>query len=67
MEASNNTVYAKKNYPKGCTPPPLCMPVVFHDEDLIEAYHNYYVGDKKEFAKWNHSPTPQWYIDNIDK
>lgn len=30
-------------------------------EDAVEAYRNYYVGEKSEFAKWKLGNIPEWY------
>lgn len=56
-----SAVYPSKEYPKKCTPPPLCMPEEYKGESLIRSYRRYYRGDKKSFAEWKHSPKPRWF------
>tara|TARA_R110002126_G_scaffold111188_1_gene248964 strand:- start:154 stop:648 length:495 start_codon:yes stop_codon:yes gene_type:complete len=46
--------------------PPQCMPDKYKttrtsDDFTVIAYRNYYMGDKKRFAKWNHSISPFWF------
>lgn len=45
----------------GLTTPPLCMPDKYKTENIIEAYRNYYMGDKSDIAKWKHSEKPEWF------
>lgn len=45
------------------TPFPQCMPDEYKVEgDAIQAYQNYFNGDKNRMAKWKHRPTPLWFI-----
>lgn len=46
----------------GMTPMPQCMPDQYKVPDSIEAYHNYYIGDKQRFAVWTNRPIPEWYV-----
>lgn len=46
-------------YVKG-TPFPLAMPDEYKTNDPVQSYRNFYLGDKMEFAKWNHSEPPFW-------
>lgn len=48
--------------PKGFTAPPQCMPDAFKAESAVDAYRAYYLGDKASFAKWDRSPTPEWWL-----
>jgi hypothetical protein len=41
---------------------PQCMPDQYKVDDSIEAYHNYYIGDKQRFAVWTNRPIPEWYV-----
>lgn len=42
---------------------PQCMPDQYKvPEDSIQAYHNYYIGDKQRFAVWTNRPIPDWYV-----
>jgi hypothetical protein len=46
------------------TPMPQCMPDQYKvPGNSIQAYHNYYIGDKQRFAVWTNRPIPQWYVD----
>ena len=46
------------------TPFPQCMPEQYKiPNDPVQAYKNYYIGEKKKFAKWNKGRTqPAWFI-----
>jgi hypothetical protein len=44
----------------GFTEPPQCMPEEYKHKDFITAYRNYYVGEKKRFAKYTNREEPQW-------
>lgn len=37
-----------------------CMPEQYKGLDAVEAYRNYYNGDKLGFAKWRYSRKPEW-------
>jgi hypothetical protein len=39
-----------------------CMPEIYHDNDPVVAYRNYYIGEKKKIAKWNKArKAPDWF------
>lgn len=40
--------------------PPQCMPDYCKHEDTIQAYRNYYINEKRDFAKWK-TQIPEWY------
>jgi len=42
------------------TPPPLCMPDEYKCDDYVQAYRNYYIGDKKEFARYTSVDVPKF-------
>jgi hypothetical protein len=42
------------------TEPPKCMPDEYKTNDYIQSYRNYYVGDKKRFAQYTNSETPEF-------
>ena len=42
------------------TPPPQCMPDEYKHKDYITAYKQYYVGEKKRFAKYTGVDTPDF-------
>ena len=70
----NKLSHVPLNIPSGnFSPPPLCMPDEYKivtgnpQEDTIESYRKYYIGDKSRFAKWggiveNMRNAPEWYI-----
>jgi hypothetical protein len=31
------------------------------ENDSIQAYRNYYMGEKAYFAKWNYTTPPNWW------
>ena len=41
---------------------PQCMPEQYKVPDSIQAYKNYYIGDKQRFAVWTNRPIPEWYF-----
>lgn len=45
----------------GFTQPPQCMPDEYKCEDSVEAYRNYYIGEKAYFASWRNTKTPEWW------
>ena len=45
------------------TDPPQCMPKDYKQEDTVEAYRDYYCGEKASFAKWKDSKEPEWFYD----
>jgi hypothetical protein len=56
-----------KNIPEGeFTQPPQCMPDQYKCDDAVQAYRNYYLGEKAGFAKWKAREVPTWFnYDNI--
>jgi len=46
----------------GWEDPPQCMPDYCKKENTVDAYRNYYIQEKKSFAKWNNSKTPEWML-----
>ncbi len=45
--------------------PPLAMPDKYKvNNNAIQSYRNYYIGDKVSFAKWKSSDIPSWFIVN---
>jgi hypothetical protein len=46
----------------GFTTPPKAMPDEYKVDDVVESYRNYYIGAKKEFAKWKNREIPQWFL-----
>jgi hypothetical protein len=51
-----------KNIPEGeFTQPPQCMPDQYKCDDSVQAYRNYYMGEKAGFAKWKSREVPTWF------
>ena len=50
------------------TPLPQCMPDQYKvEDDTVQAYRNYYLGEKAYFAKWNKGTVqPDWWGCNND-
>jgi len=42
--------------------PPLCMPDEYKEDNYIQSYRNYYVGEKKRFAKYTLVDTPEFML-----
>ena len=42
------------------TEPPQCMPDKYKSKDYIQAYRNYYLGDKKRFARYTNRKPPEF-------
>tara|TARA_R110000824_G_scaffold377319_1_gene568594 strand:- start:567 stop:1082 length:516 start_codon:yes stop_codon:yes gene_type:complete len=42
--------------------PPQCMPDQYKNSDTVQAYRDYYIGEKSSFAKWDKcGKIPKWY------
>ena len=51
---------------RGLLPFVKCMPDEFFDEDPVQAYRNFYIGDKSRFARWRKArPEPAWYVSGL--
>lgn len=44
----------------GRTPFALCMPDKYKTDDPVASYRNYYIGEKKRFAKYTKRTVPHW-------
>lgn len=44
----------------GVTEPPQCMPDKYKCEDPVQAYRNYYLGEKMYMAVWTEREVPAW-------
>lgn len=54
--------HAPRNIPKGrLTPFAQAMPEQYKDTDAVLAYRNYYINEKKRFAKWKAGNVPNWF------
>ena len=46
--------------------PPQCMPDEYKSENYIQAYRNYYIGEKSYFAKWQRGRCePKWWVSHV--
>ena len=45
--------------------PPQAMPDYCKNENTVTAYRNYYINEKKDFAKWTKQPIPDWFKEGI--
>ena len=51
----------ENNFPSvNFTDPPLCMPDEYKSDDYIQSYRNYYIGDKKRFARYTSVDIPEF-------
>ena len=46
----------------GWNDPPQCMPDYCKKENTVDAYRNYYIQEKKYFAKWKFTKEPEWML-----
>ena len=52
------------NLPVGdFTDPPQCMPDYCKNEDVVTAYHKYYIMEKSDFATWKRRDKPEWFYE----
>lgn len=50
----------------GFIDPPQCMPEQYRDlSSTIQAYRNFYIGDKVSFATYKKRSPPSWYLDAL--
>jgi len=58
---------APKNIPIGpMTELPQAMPDHCKHSNVVTAYKNYYIQEKKNFAKWKNRSTPKWFADAME-
>ena len=56
-----NEIQTHKYESNGLTPFPQAMPDKYKvDGDPVQAYRNFYIGEKMRFAKWTKRETPSW-------
>jgi hypothetical protein len=44
------------------TSPAQAMPKQYRSSDPVTSYRNYYINEKKSFAKWTMRNTPNWFL-----
>lgn len=44
------------------TPFAQAMPDEYKSKDAVQAYRNYYLGEKQNIAVWKYSQTPRWFV-----
>ena len=49
----------------GLTPFAQAMPEQYRDDDAVDAYRKYYLGEKSRFAKWKMGDIPSWYKEKL--
>ena len=59
IEMFNKNADLNKN--EEMTPFALCMPDQYKTLDPVSAYRAYYLGEKKEIAKWTKREKPEWW------
>lgn len=57
----NLKFYPRNIVQKLMVDPPQCMPDQYQCNDVVQAYRNYYLGDKARFAKWKYTAPPPWW------
>lgn len=58
--------FTPKNIEQGSlTPFAQAMPDQYRNEDPVTAYRNYYIGEKRRFAKWQNALTPVWWTQEV--
>ena len=55
----NNKVYKMTKFAQA-------MPEQYKCDDAVLAYRNYYLGEKKRFAKWTKRQPPNWWINTTE-
>ena len=66
-------IYETNMAPKGkpysftnwMTPFAQAMPDQYKHKDAVTAYRNYYLGEKKRFAKWTNRNPPKWWKEAV--
>jgi hypothetical protein len=60
--------WCDENRPKlpqcGPTPFAQAMPEQYKNDDIVEAYRAYYLGEKKRFATWK-TEIPYWFVEEL--
>jgi hypothetical protein len=46
---------------RSITPFAQAMPDQYRNADAVVAYRNYYIGEKRRFATWKFTPSPDWW------
>lgn len=45
----------------GLTPFVLAMPVIYHSNDAVQSYRQYYMAEKSHIANWGRRAIPYWW------
>ena len=48
----------------GLTEFPQCVPQQYKQNDVVNAYRQYYLAEKSRFAKWKYTHPPYWWINS---
>jgi hypothetical protein len=57
----------KKKLFRGMTPFAQAMPEQYKSKNAVTAYREYYLGEKKRFAKWTNRNPPKWWRGNNEQ
>ena len=59
-----DTLHDSELFPDdGFQDPPQCMPDEYKCDNYVQAYRNYYMGEKRYFAAWGKCvPAPAWWL-----
>lgn len=60
LKVGEETFYACRSLPPGCTPVPLAMFPPFWGPDAVQTYRDFYNGAKIAFADYTVRPAPAW-------
>ena len=63
---SNNSQRLDLNQEIGLTPFTQAMPDEYKSDDTVQAYQDYYNGEKSYFAKWKKTRIPEWFKNPLD-
>ena len=44
-----------------CTLPPCAMPIECKQNSVVASYRNYYITEKRSFARWTKRTQPEWF------
>jgi len=63
-----HNVPSEKTLPRGdITMPPQAMPDKYKCESTIQAYRNYYIGEKIHFSRYTKREPPDWFKEHLQR
>jgi hypothetical protein len=54
--------FKEEGYCEDCEGDCICN---YEKENKVQAYRDYYIGEKSKFAKWKLGNVPEWYINGL--